>query len=164
MSRLIKVSFHKGNREELKSSLRRVIGGEKVAVEEGALNQMVSKSDGSFRNLQKTFNEIFLEAGNKITTKKVAEFFEGKTGKYAAGELETDLSEGGTKKILSKMEKMAQQGADFKAFREELLVYFQDKLLGAYGVDEKEKSKLETADLEKWLGLLIAAGKQEKET
>jgi DNA polymerase-3 subunit gamma/tau len=163
LSRLVKVSFRKGNREELKSSLKRVIEGEKVTVEEEALEMIVGKSDGSFRNLQKTFNEIFLEVGKKITKNEVENFFEGKTGEYTAEEMEIDLVEGEVKTILSRLEKMAEIGVDFKAFREELLVYFQDKLLGVYGVNDKGISKLETADLEKWLGLLIAAGKQEKE-
>lgn len=163
LSRLVKVSFHKGSREELKSSLRRVIEGEKATVEKEAVEMMVNKSDGSFRNLQKTFNEIFLEVGKKITRKDTEKFFEGKTGEYTAEEIEIDLANGEVKTILSRLEKMAERGVDFKMFREELLVYFQDKLLGAYGVDDKEVSKLETVDLERWLGLLIVAGKQEKE-
>jgi len=163
LSRLIKVSFHKGNREELKSSLKRVIEGEKVVVEEEALELIINKSDGSFRNLQKMFNEIFLDIGEKISQKEVIKFFEGRTGEYTAEELEEDLTEGETKIILSRIEKMAEKGVDFKTFREELIGYFQEKLLTAYGVGDKERSKMETADLEKWLGLLIVAGKQEKD-
>jgi DNA polymerase III gamma/tau subunit len=132
-------------------------------LEEEALELLISKSDGSFRNLQKMFNELFLEAGKKISGKDAVKFFEGKTGEYTAEELETDLSEGEIKTILGRIEKMAQRGVDFKSFREEMISYFQEKLLGAYGVGEAGKSKLETADLEKWLGLLIAAGKQEKD-
>ena len=163
LSRLIKVSFYKGNREELKSSLKRVIEGEKVVVEEEALELIINKSDGSFRNLQKMFNEIFLDIGEKISQKEVIKFFEGRTGEYTAEELEEDLTEGETKIILSRIEKMAEKGVDFKTFREELIGYFQEKLLTAYGVGDKERSKMETADLEKWLGLLIVAGKQEKD-
>lgn len=163
LSRLIKVSFYKGNREELKSSLKRVIEGEKVVVEEEALELIISKSDGSFRNLQKMFNEIFLDIGGKISQKEVIKFFEGRTGEYTAEELEEDLTEGETKIILSRIEKMAEKGVDFKTFREELIGYFQEKLLAVYGVGDKERSKMETADLEKWLGLLIVAGKQEKD-
>lgn len=163
LSRLIKVSFHKGNREELKGSLKRVIDGEKAIVDEAALDLIVSRSDGSFRNLQKTFNEIFLEVGKKIEKKDVEKFFESKSGEYTAEELESDLANGELKLILTRMEKMAESGVDFKAFREELLSYFQEKLLGEYGVEGKEISKLATGDLEKWLSLLIMAGKQEKE-
>jgi DNA polymerase III gamma/tau subunit len=157
------VSFHKGSREELKGSLGRVIEGEKVKIEAGAVDLVVARSDGSFRNLQKTFNELVLEAGRKVTKGDAEKFFEGRIGEYTAAEMETDLAEGEVKKILARLEKMAESGADFKDFRENLLVYFQDRLLGAFGVENKEKSKLGIADLERWLALLIAAGKQEKE-
>jgi DNA polymerase III subunit gamma/tau len=163
LSRLIKVGFHKGNKEELKGSLKRVIDGEGVEVEEGAVDLIVSKSDGSFRNLQKTFNEIFLEFGKKISKKEAIKFFEGRTGEYTAEEIEDDLAVGEVKIILMKLEKMAEAGVDFKAFREELIDYFQNKLLGIYGVEGKGTSKMGAGEVEKWLGLLIAAGKQEKD-
>jgi DNA polymerase-3 subunit gamma/tau len=163
LSRLIKVSFHKGNKEELRSSLERVIEGERAEVEEGAVEMIIGKSDGSFRNLQKTFNEIFLEFGKKISKKDTVKFFEGKTGEYTSEEMEEDLVVGEVKTILIKLEKMAEVGVDFKAFRENLIDYFQGKLLGIYGVEGKGVSKMEAGDLEKWLGLLIAAGKQEKD-
>lgn len=163
LSRLIKVSFHKGNKEELRSSLKKIIEGEKVEIGKETVDLIISKSDGSFRNLQKTFNEIFLEFGKKITQENTLKFFEGKTGEYTAKEVEEDLVESDIKVILIKLEKMAEAGVDFKAFREELINYFQNKLLGVYGIEEKGETKLGAEDLEKWLSLLIAAGKQEKD-
>ncbi len=163
LSRLIKVGFRRGNKEELKKSLQRVIEGEKVEIEKEAIDLIVTKSDGSFRNLQKTFNEIFLEVGKKITLRETELFFEKRTGVYSEKELEDDLAKGEIKKILEKIEKMAEAGIDFKAYRDNLLKYFQEKLLEVYGVKNEQESVLSAADLEKWLGLLIAAGKQEKE-
>ena len=163
LSRLIRVSFHKGSKEELKKSLKRVIEGEKAEVEAEALEMLVDKSDGSFRNLQKTFNEIFLNYGKKITAKEVEDFFEKRTGDYTAEEIESDLAAGEVKTILSRIEKMADLGVDFKAYRESLVAYFQGKLLSIFGVGENKDSKLTVEDLEKWLGLLITAGKQEKD-
>ena len=164
LSRLVKVAFNKGNKDELRSSLQRVIEGEKAQVETAAIEMIIHKSDGSFRNLQKTFNEIFLEFGKKITQKEVAKYFEDKSGDYQAREMEDDLAAGNIKTILERIEKMADKGVDFKAFRETLLLYFQEKLLGLYGVEGKGVSKLVAGDLERWLGLLIVAGKQEKES
>lgn len=163
LSRLIKINFQKGNKQELRSSLQKIIDGEGVEIDEESVELIIGKSDGSFRNLQKTFNELFLELGKKVSRAAVLKFFESKTGEYGAAEMETDLAAGETKMILTKLEKMAALGVDFRAFREELVGYFQKKLLGIYGVENEEKGKLGAEELEKWLGLLIMAGKQEKD-
>lgn len=163
LSRLMKVGFHKGSQKELLKSLKRIIEGEGMEVEDKVLEMVAEKSDGSFRNLQKTFNEIVLQCGKKITAKDVEDFFNSRFGEYRAIELETDMAAGDVKLILAKLEKIAEKGIDFKGYREELMEYFQGKLLAALGVLGSEKSKLKPEDLERWLVLLINAGKQEKE-
>ena len=54
MSRLSKISFTKGKEADLRSSLKKIIDGEKIKIEPEAIKQIISKSDGSFRNLQRT--------------------------------------------------------------------------------------------------------------
>ena len=163
LSRLMKVNFHKGSDEELKKSLRRVVEGEKMEIEEEAIEMMVKVSDGSFRNLQRTFNEICLQSGEKISKEFVEAYFAKSLGGYTPEEMEKDLVAGETSVVLTKLEKMAETGTDFKAYRESLLVYFQDKLLGNLGVEGRGKSLLGAVELEKWLQLLIVAGRQEKD-
>ncbi len=163
LSRLVKVDFKKGNRSELHNSLRRIVEGEKFEIEETAIDLIVDKSDGSFRNIQRTLNEIYLNFGKKVKADDVKAFFETKMGEYTPETLENDLVDGDVKLILTNLEKMAEKGVDFKSFRENLLVYFQDKLLGGLGVEGRGQPKMSTEATERWLQLLIAAGKQEKE-
>ena len=163
LSRLVKVDFKKGNRSELHNSLRRIVEGEKFEIEETAIDMIVDKSDGSFRNIQRTLNEIYLNFGRKLKAEDVRSFFENKMGEYTPESLEDDLVLGNPALILTNLEKMAEKGVDFKSFRENLLVYFQDKLLGGLGVEGRGLPKLSVEATEKWLQLLIAAGKQEKE-
>ena len=163
LSRLVKVDFKKGNRSELHNSLRRIVEGEKFEIEETAIDMIVDRSDGSFRNIQRTLNEIYLNFGKKLKADDVKTFFETKMGEYTPETIEDDLVTGDVKLILTNLEKMAEKGVDFKSFRENLLVYFQDKLLGGLGVEGRGQPKLSIDATEKWLQLLIAAGKQEKE-
>ena len=163
LSRLMKISFHKGKTSELLKSLNRVVDGEKVEAEKEVLEMVAAKSDGSFRNLQKTFNEIVLKYGKKITRGNVDEFFASRFGEYKPEEMEVDLANHEAKLILTKLEKMADAGVDFRGYRETLMGYFQEKLLAVFGVEGRGESKISAADLERWLGLLINAGKQEKE-
>lgn len=162
LSRLVRVDFHKGSRAELLKSLARVIGGEKINIDEGALDLIVKKSDGSFRNIHRLFNEIAVEFGKKISQKQVADFLSAKLGGYSEAEFETDLIKGDVKTLISKLEKMAEIGADLVDFREKLLRHFHAKLLVLYGVGESDGSKLEKSKLIGLIDLLVRAGEIEK--
>ncbi len=164
MSRLIKVDFRKGDKKALTNSLKKIIKGEKIELDDRTIEYILAKSDGSFRNLQKNFNEMVLSLGKKISFKDVSSFYSNKTGDYNEDEFEIDLLAGDTKIILEKMEKMAIDGADFVQFRQRLVEYFFKKILLVFGVGEGQKSGLELSQLENFVTLLIRASKQEKET
>jgi DNA polymerase-3 subunit gamma/tau len=163
LSRLVRINFKKGNKKELKKSLEKIIKGEKIEIDNETADLIISKSDGSFRNLQRTFNEIYLQLGKNIDVEKVIEFFASKSGSYNEDEFEKDLSAGNLKIILEKLELMADGGVDFQLFRQNLLGHFQKKILANLGVGETESSKLSVIELENFIGLLIKAAKQEKD-
>ena len=163
LSRLVKIEFRKGKKQELIESVGKIIKGEKIEIEKDAIDLIVKKSDGSFRNLQKRFNEIVLQYGAKIKTAEVTEYFSKITGDYSLEDLETDLKEANVKKILTKLEEMSQKGINFSTLRENYLEYFQNKLLAINGVITDVESKLTVDELVEWIKLLIGASKQEKE-
>lgn len=164
LSRLVRVDFRKGKKEELKKSLRRIIKGEKMDVEEEVIEILVGRSDGSFRNLQKMFNELVLEVGDELRKEVVVEYLTKSGGEYSEGELEADLRGGRIVELLENLEKMANLGVDFKQYRERLLRYFQERLLGVYGVGKQDAGDWSGPELSRWMGILIAVGKYEKET
>lgn len=166
LSRLIKIDFKKGKKDELVGALEKIVEGEKIEIDKKSLDLIVQKSDGSFRNVHRTFNEIYLQFGNKISNKDVEKFFETKSGDYSEEKFEEDLVKGEPKIILEKLEGLAETGIDFVDFRERLLSYFQKKILICYGVNEDKEnlvSKLKANDLTRLINLLINASKQEKE-
>lgn len=163
LSRLVRVDFRKGGKEELRRSLEKIIAGEEVKIETEAINFVLEKSDGSFRNLQRSFNELVLNLGKDLSLSQIEDFYSKKSGSYTEEDFENDLLKKELKKILEKLEKMADDGVDFVVFRENLLVYFQKKLLAHFDVGQ-DKSKMDLKMLEGWINLLIRAAKQEKET
>ena len=92
------------------------------------------------------------------------DFYSKKSGDYSDIEFEKDLVNGETGIILEKLEKMANDGADFVIFREGLLNFFQKKLLSFFNIGDGSKSVMDLKSLELWINLLIRAAKQEKET
>jgi DNA polymerase-3 subunit gamma/tau len=152
LSRLLKVNFRKGKEEELEKSLEKIIKGEKIEISDKARKVLVESSDGSFRNLQRTFNEICLQFGNKISEEQVKTFFVALRGEYQAEELEKDLEKGNTEIIVKKLEVMAQKGVDFGELRMKWLVYFHQKML----------TDLNNENFKRWVEILVRAGELEK--
>ena len=164
LSRLVKVDFRKGTKEELKRSLEKIVEGEEIKIEDKAVDFILEKSDGSFRNLHRIFNELVLSCGKELSISLVEDFYVKKSGSYTEEDFENDLSQKKVKVILENLEKMATAGVDFVTFRENLLDFFQKKLLISFGAAEGKPSKLVLKELENWINLLIRAAKQEKET
>ena len=163
LSRLMRVDFRKGTKKELIKSLERVILGEGLKVENEVIDFVVGKSDGSFRNLHRIFNEIYLNIGDKINLEAVKNFYNNFGGEYTGDQFEEDLLKGKTKPILEKLEQLATKGIDFKDFNQRLLVYFQNKLLINFNVGDGDKSNFCLKDIERLIDLLIRAIKQNKE-
>lgn len=165
LSRLMRVDFKKGKKDELKGSLKKIIEGEKIEISDDSVDLIIRRSDGSFRNLQRIFNEIYLQFGKKIKIEDLEKFFGAKAGDYNEEQFENDLVCGDAKTILQKLENMAELGIDFTGFREKLLLYFQKKVLFFYGISEGgiNISKMKVPELTRFINLLINASKQEKE-
>lgn len=163
LSRLVKVDFRKGNKVDLKRSLDKIIKGEEVIIDEKTEDFILGKSDGSFRNLQRGFNELILSVGNNLTLDLVEKFYINRSGDYAVAEFEKDLWGNNLVKIIEKLEKMADIGVNLVDFRGSLLNYFQQKLLVSIGVRKGDPSLLDLKTLELWINLLIRTAKQEKE-
>ncbi len=152
LSRLLRINFRKGGVEDLKRSLDKVIKGEKIEMEAGAKKIIIDNSDGSFRNLQKSFNEIVLEYGKKIKKSQVEEYFVKNKGEYEAEELEKDINTGEIKKIIDRLEEMATKGVDFGELRLKWLNFFHQKML----------TNLEDLRLKEIVEKLVMAGGWEK--
>ncbi len=163
LSRLVRVDFRKGGKYELISSLKKIIDGEEIKITNEAVDFIVEKSDGSFRNLQRNFNEMYLQLGKKLSVEAVLNFYLGKSGSYREEDFDEDLDKGEIKLILKKLEKMATDGIDFSSFRLKLMIFFQKKILSFYGLGERKDIGLNLEESEFLINLLVKASKQEKE-
>jgi len=165
LSRLVRVDFRKGGKDELRSSLKKIIDGEGVEIAKEAIDFIVEKSDGSFRNLQRNFNELYLQLGKNLKTEDVFKFYLDKSGSYSEEDFDNDLNNGEIKLILEKLEKMAIDGVDFSSFRLKLMIFFQKKILAFYGISANSVNQdgLNLEESEFFINLLVKASKIEKD-
>lgn len=163
LSRLCQIRFVKGNTESLRKSLLKIITGENIKIGEEAIDMLLSRSDGSFRNLQRNFNEIFLQTGSEITLDDVVGYW-SKSGNYSGQDLETDLVDKSAEVVLEKLENLAKSGVNFSDLRESWLNFFQNKLLSFYGIGAKNTGLMDLLSVRRVIDLLIQAGTREKLT
>lgn len=157
LSRLVRIDFTKGKSDELKKALTRIIEGEELSVDDKVVEELIKRSDGSFRNLHRMFNEMVEMVGKVVTWENASKYLSN-NNEYNLEELSEDILAHDLKKIIDRWEQLAASSWDFAGYRERLIGYYQNKLvemIGGKSPDIKLWSR--------WLNILIAAGKQERD-
>ena len=154
ISRCTRFDFQKANTQEVKRSLKRVIEGEKIRIDDGALSLIAQNADGSFRDGVKLLEQLSLSK-KKISQKQVEEFFDKGVG-FKAKDLVENLLNKETKKAMEKIEKLNGLGVDLKWFITQILEELRQMLISAF---EKGES---TEELIRLINLLHQAAIQLK--
>lgn len=143
-SRTFHVRFEKPSKEEIKRSLKRIIKGEKIELEEDVLDQIYGLSDGAFRNAAKTLEELVFQAKNKkITSEILEEVFKVGSIEQNVNMLLENLLAGSISESLFTIQKIAESGVDFKVVHEKLVELLHEQLL----IKNKLKEGNEIIDL-----------------
>lgn len=110
-SRLTLISFMKANNTEIARQLKRIAEGEKLKIEDEAIELISKKVDGSFREAVKILEALSLE---KEITKEVAEKYLFSGSATQASDLVRLILEGNTQSALSEVSKYADGGGSIK--------------------------------------------------
>lgn len=140
LSRLIRIDFTKGNKEEVLRSLQKVIKGEKLKVDKKVIDLIIQLADGSFRDAQKILESLVLSLDKKITWGKAKNLL----GYWQQQRPETVLEligENKLKKALQTGEELAKQGADFSDYLGRLLNLIQRLILIKVGLEKDQDLK-----------------------
>ena len=156
-SRTTIINFNKATLEEVERSLKKIVNGENVKMDNGVLQLIAKYSEGSFRDGAKILEQIINE---KIK------------GKYEEIEkyLSTSLPSNITNLInyviskelnesLAEVERLTKKGTSARSLTEKLIEKFRINLLGKMGIGEDTLSDIPSKDLIKLIELLIKANK-----
>lgn len=135
-SRLSIVEFSKANSKEVARQLKRVIDGEKLKVEEGALEQIAKAADGSFRDAVKIIEQLsslypqiseqnamdYLFQSNILQVEKIIDL----------------LVKRDAKAVLSEVERVANSGGSIKTYIDQITTELHKQLLVHAGVSKGE--------------------------
>jgi DNA polymerase-3 subunit gamma/tau len=133
-SRVTEIPFKKATIEETLRSLARVVAGEKIKIEKGALEEIAKKAAGSLRDATKILEQLVIEDRN-FDAKSVAEFL------FRAQTFDLDnflvlLAKKDVKAAILEIENVSRSGLETELLVKSLLERFRLSLLAKVGVGE----------------------------
>ena len=151
ISRCTRIAFPKASEEEVISSLRKVVKGEKLRVKPGVLEAIAQAVDGSFRDGMKFLEQLSLRLSEKKPKHRLitlADVYEvtGLSEGDAARRMVTLLVAGDIKRAFSLIAEVSKNQSSLEQYVRQILELLRRLLLSEVGVFDEEK--IEGLDLE----------------
>ncbi len=161
LSRCLHLAFTKATKEELVRSFSRIALGEKLDVNEEALEAIAMFADGSFRDGTKAFEEIVaLASGKKITKELIEQKFQISNIQFQVTNMLGVFAHKDIKKGLVIVEEVCRQGIDMKYFTQQLVSALHGLLLNQ--IEGGKDSALSLQDIKTLVELLAKANAELK--
>lgn len=151
LSRVFTVKFEKPSAHELTNSLKRIVKGEKLDVDERVFPKIFELSEGSFRDGAKIIEELNLNSnGKKIDLDLLERVYKTGSVEKQAEELLEEIYKKDMNASLEIIGKMTSEGLDFKTIIERLVEKLRIDLIS-------ENPSLKIYDIKELLRLLNEA-------
>ena len=132
LSRVQKFTLRKITLEELIGRLRQIAKAEKIEIDDGALELIARRGEGSVRDALSILDQIIAFSGHAISSADVATVLGLSDANFFA-RLMTLVSEGDHAGILAALDEAGESGRDFKLLYRDLLAFVRNMLLISAG-------------------------------
>jgi len=156
-SRTTIINFKKATNEEILTSLKRVVKGEKIKIDQASLAVIAKYSDSSFRDAHKILEQIINE-NIKLSEEEIEKFLSTSLPTNITFLVDSILSKD-TNKALGEVERLILKGANPRFLVEKLIEKFRQGLLGKMGINDDIFPDVDKDELVKLLNLLIKANR-----
>jgi DNA polymerase-3 subunit gamma/tau len=154
-SRTTLIPFKKAEVPEIVTSLKRVVKGEKIKIDDASLKLIAKASDGSFRDAIKTLEQLVAEE-RPLSRESLEEFlFRNKS--FDLDKFVSALTRRNLKQLLAEVEELDSKGVSIEVFLESLIKRLRGFLLSKVGVGEEGLSEFSKEDLVKLIDLMNQA-------
>jgi DNA polymerase-3 subunit gamma/tau len=150
VSRCSFIRFNKATVSEIISCLKRVVAGEKIAIDEDYLQLIAESSDGSFRDATKILEQVVSE---NIKDKDGLLRILGRDTDRAKKFLQV-LAKKEIKLILSEIENFVKEGVNVRFLVADMLEYLHKMLVANYGLSTISKEEAAMFDKKELLVLI----------
>jgi DNA polymerase III subunit gamma/tau len=156
-SRTTYIPFRKANPDEIVRSLKRVVTGEKIKIDDGTLAIIAEASDGSFRDGIKILEQLVAE--EKELTKEFLEEFLFSKKAFDSDKFISLLVKKDVKSLIGEIGKLGVKGVAIETFLESLLRKLRKTLLAKVGIGTDEIVEIDAVGLINLIELLEKASK-----
>lgn len=157
-SRTTYIPFRKANPTEIVRSLKRVVEGEKIKIDDTALGVIAEASGGSFRDGIKILEQIVAEEKN--LSKDFLEEFLFKKKDFDIENIISLLVKKDAKSLIEEIGKLGEKGVDIETFSSALLSKLRLSLLAKVGVGTDAILDLNKEELVKLIELISQASSE----
>lgn len=165
ISRCTRVYFNRATDEEVVNSLKKVIKGEEIKIEEGVLQEIGAVADGSFRDAMKILEQLASGAKGRGGAKAKVKAGEAKkalglSASVSARKFIGFLADYDRQQVFALIDRVKAEGGSFKRLIIESLELLRLQMLGSLGVVEGVEpiSGLELEQIKQLVRLLMNAG------
>lgn len=144
ISRLTQVNFTKASSKDISRQLTRVAKGEKVKIEEKAIEIIAKKADGSFRDAVKILESLILKTKN-IKVADVENLLPTLSGEIE--EFFAIIESKNVKEVLTFIENLVEKGISIRSFTEKISEKIHINLLAKNGIGEDTLANFSASDL-----------------
>ncbi|HUC95111.1 MAG TPA: DNA polymerase III subunit gamma/tau [Candidatus Saccharimonadales bacterium] len=154
-SRTTYIPFRKANPEEIVRSLKRVVLGEKIKIDDGTLKIIAEASDGSFRDGIKILEQLVAEDA-ELTKEFLEEFLFSKKA-FDSDKFISLLIKKDAKSLIEEIGKLGAKGVVIETFLDSVLRKLRTSLLAKVGIGTDEIGTINKIDLISLIELLTGA-------
>lgn len=114
--------------EEMKKCLERIVKEEKIEIEDDALNEIISNSNGGMRDAIGMLDQAFAFCDKKITKNDIEELY-GTISNDEIIQFLNDIKSNNYENILLKTNKWYENGKDFVLLTQKILIFLQNGII-----------------------------------
>ncbi|OGM08667.1 DNA polymerase III, subunit gamma and tau [Candidatus Woesebacteria bacterium RBG_16_36_11] len=156
-SRTTIINFNKATPNEIERSLKKIVTGEKIKMDDEALTLITKYSEGSFRDAAKILEQLVSEK-IKGNYEDIENFLSISLPSNITNLLNSIIKRE-LNNALSEVEKLSKKGTSARSLIEKLIERFRIGLLGKMGIGEDTLTEITQKDLMRLIELLIKANK-----
>jgi len=142
LSRLFRIDFYQGTKEEVERSLKKVIKGEKLIVDKKTIFAIADTAEGSFRDAQKILESLVVVLGKKLIWEKTKD----RLGYWQDQRIESVvrfLIKKDLKKLLKISQDLVKSGRDFSDYINKILSLLSQLILIKADAEQGSKEEKE---------------------
>lgn len=156
LSRCFNITFHPATKEEIARSFKRIAEGEKLDIQDEAIDEILKLADGGFRDAHKILEELVRNAKDNIISKTlVEERYKTTTVAHSITEMLDALNKHDVSQSLQLISDMGTQGVDIKFFFLQLIETLHNLLLKKLKVEGYADSLDSTLTVDEIRSLLM---------